>query len=309
MSSSCAKWKRRTRPRSEGGQRPGSPVPSAERRSPHDGRLSRGGGALIRIAWLTTGRGPGSFGALDYTLDAIDRGLPVEVAVVFVNRDRGEAEATDRLIAMVEARGIPVEARSSVAFRKARGGKIGKPGEPLQPWRFEYDREVAETLAKYDFDLGVMFGYMLIATEPLFGRFRFINDHPALPDGPIGTYQEVIAELIRTHAWTSGCMMNLVTGDVDRGPAISYCRFPIRDEVNEAAWEALSAWKVDVAALEEIMGMPLYADIRARGVARERPFLVETLRAVAEGTLAIPPPEPVDLTEAVERAVGSTGQV
>jgi len=263
----------------------------------------------LRVAWLTTGRGPGSYGALEYTLGAIDDGLPVEVAVVFVNRDRGEFEATDRLLAMVEARGIPVEAMSSVRYRKAKGGKVGRPGEPLQPWRYDYDREAAATLKRYDFELGVMFGYMLIATEPLFGQFSFINDHPALPDGPIGTYQEVIAELMRGHALESGCMMNLVTGDVDRGPAVSYCRFPIRDDANEPAWEALSGSDIDAASLDEIMAMPLYSDIRARGVSRERPFLVETLRAIAAKKLAVPPAEPLDLTPAVERAVHSTRAV
>ncbi len=263
----------------------------------------------LRVAWLTTGRGPGSYGALKYTLDAISRGLPVEVAVVFVNRNRGEADATDQLIAMAESRGIPVEAHSSVAFRKSVGGKIGRPGEPLQPWRFEYDRAAAEALGRYHFDLGVMFGYMLIATEPLFGQFTFINDHPALPDGPIGTYQEVIAELLRSGALESGCMMNVVTGDVDRGPATSFCRFAIRDEANEAAWEGLSDSHLEAASLDEITTMPLYADIRARGVARERPFLVETLRAVAEGTLVIPPESPLDLTAQVEAAVHSTPQV
>ncbi len=257
----------------------------------------------MRIAWLTTGRGPGSFGALEYVIGAMERGLPVEIAVVFINRDRGEAEATDRLIAMAEEHGIRVETMSSVAFRKARGGKVGRPGEPLQPWRYDYDAEVARILAGYDFELGVMFGYMLIATNPLYSKFTFINDHPALPDGPIGTYQEVIAELMRTQALESGCMMNLVTGDVDRGPAVSYCRFAIRDEANEPVWEALSGSAMDVASLDVIMGMPLYADIRGRGVARERPFLAETLRAVANGTLAVPPPEPLDLTAAVEEAV------
>ena len=263
----------------------------------------------MRIAWLTTGRGPGSYGALEYTLDAIDGGLPIEIAVVFVNRDRGEAEATDKLIALAEARGIPVEAMSSVRYRKSVGGKTSKPGEPLQPWRVEFDRQVAEALGRYEFDLGVMFGYMLIATEPLFGRYQFINDHPALPDGPIGTYQEVIAELMRTQALDSGCMMNVVTGDVDRGPAVSFCRFPIRDEANEAAWEALPGAGIDSASLEEIMAMPLYADIRARGVARERPFLVETLRAIADGALAVPPETPVDLTEETEGRVHSTRPV
>ncbi|MGE0601845.1 MAG: hypothetical protein AB7J35_20415 [Dehalococcoidia bacterium] len=264
---------------------------------------------VLRIAWLTTGRGPGSYGALEYTLNAIDRGLPVDVAVVFVNRDRGEYEATDRLIAMVEARGIPVETNSSVRFRKSVGGRIGKPGEALQPWRYDYDRQVAETLGQYDFSLGVMFGYMLIATEPLFGQFTFINDHPALPDGPIGTYQEVIAELMRTQALDSGCMMNLVTGNVDRGPAISFCRFAIQDEMNESAWNAVSGQEIDDSTLDRIMAMPLYSDIRARGVARERPFLVETLRAIATGALPVPPGEPIDLTAEVERAVHSTRPV
>lgn len=258
----------------------------------------------LRIAWLTTGRGPGSFGALEYALDAIQKGLPVEITVVFVNRARGEAEATDRLVALSESRGVPVETLSSVAFRKERGGKLSKPGEPLQPWRLEYDGAVAQILSGHDFELGVMFGYMLIATEPLFSRFRFINDHPALPDGPIGTYQEVIAELMRSGAAESGCMMNVVTGDVDRGAALSYCRYSIRDENNEAAWRAASSLDLHSMTIAEIQETPLYADIRARGVARERPFLVETLRAIAEGRLSVPPARPVDLTGEVESALG-----
>ena len=259
----------------------------------------------LRVAWLTTGRGPGSYGALEYVFEAIEGGLPVEVAVVFVNRDPGEAEPTDRLMKMVRGRDVPLETMSSVGFRKERGGKLSRPGEPLQPWRLEYDEAVASSLAKYDFGLGVMFGYMLIASEPLHTRFTFINDHPALPDGPIGTYQEVIGELIRREARESGCMMNVVTGDVDRGPVVSYCRFPIHDETNEGLWrdpETVGGANLGLQALQET---PLYADIRARGVLRERPFLVETLRAVAVGRLAVPPAIPADLTEAVERAIGA----
>ncbi len=251
----------------------------------------------LRIAWLTTGRGPGSFGALEYTLQAIEKGLPVRLEAVFVNRERGEAEPTDRLITFAEGHGIPVETLSSVRFRRERGGRIGRPGEPLQPWRFEYDAEVADLLARHEFDLGVMFGYMLIATEPLHGRFRFINDHPALPDGPIGTYSEVIAGLIRAGARESGCMMNVVTADVDRGATVSYCRYTIRDDQNEALWKGTLSEPIEESAL--------FLDIRRRGVERERPFLAETLRAIAEGTLAVPPDTPLDLTAEVERAMAT----
>lgn len=259
--------------------------------------------APLRIAWLTTGRGPGSYGALEYTLDAIAAGLPVLLTSLFVNRARGEAEPTDRLIALAEDHGLPVETLSSIAFRKERGGKLSKPGEPLQPWRLDYDAAVAELLAKHNFDLGVLFGYMLIATDPLYSRFKLINDHPALPDGPIGTYQEVIAELMRGGASESGCMMNVVTGDVDRGAAVSFCRYGIRDAANETLWGALHEAPGTVAEAQQT---PLFQDIRQRGVLRERPFLAETLRAIAEGHLAVPPLAPLDLTNAVEASLRSS---
>ena len=48
------------------------------------------------------------------------------------------------------------------------------------------------------------------------------------------------------------------------------------------------------------MQTALYQDIRARGVIRERPFLVATLRSIAAHTLAVPPAVPLDLTDVVE---------
>ena len=259
----------------------------------------------LRIAWLTTGRGPGSFGAFEYAVRAIGAGLPVEIAVLFLNRDREEAEPTDRLINFAEEHDIAVETLSSVAFRKEHGGKLSKPGEPLPLWRLEYDAAIANVLADHEFDLGVMFGYMLIATAPLHLRFPFINDHPALPDGPIGTYQEVIRQLIVSGPSDSGCMMNVVTSDVDRGPAVSYCRYAIRDAANEALWRGASSAVVAGLAAAELQGSPLFKDIRARGVQRERPFLVETLRAIAADTLSVPPTEPLELTAAVEAALAT----
>ena len=249
----------------------------------------------LRVAWLTTGRGPGSYGALEALCEAIDGGLPVELAVAFVNRERGEFEATDRLLDLLDGRGVPVETLSSVRFRKARGGERSRPGEDLPPWRRAFDEAAAERLARHPFDVAVMFGYMLIATEPLYDRFPIINDHPALPDGPTGTYQQVIADLIRTGATESGCMYHLVTGDLDRGPVLSHCRFPI--PVDPSAHVPPDPTRAEVKAL------PLYDEIRARGVARERPFLVETLRAFQEGRLALPPASPLDLTAEVEAAL------
>lgn len=251
----------------------------------------------LRVAWLTTGRGEGSYGALAYLLTAIEQGLPVELAVVFVNREPGEAAPTDRLMELVRSHGIPLETLSSVRFRKEAGGKRSRSGEPLPAWRHAFDRAVAERLARYDFRLGVLFGYMLIVTAELYDRFLLINDHPALPDGPTGPYEEVILELIRRGERESGCMYHVVTGDVDRGPVIAYCRFPIRDDANEQLWHSYDPSR----GIDD----PLWHDIRARGLRRERPFVTETLRAIAEGRLTVPPREPLDLTAAVEATVGA----
>lgn len=253
----------------------------------------------LRIAWLTTGRGPGSLGALEALVAAIDGGLPVELAVAFCNRERGEFAATDRLLDLLDGRGVPLETLSSVRFRKARGGERSRPGAPLPAWRRAFDEAAAERLAAHRFDLAVMFGYMLIATKALHGRFPIVNDHPALPDGPTGTYQRVIAELIATGARESGCMYHLVTGDLDRGPALSYCRYAI--PAGPAVPVPPDAGRAELEAL------PRYAEIRALGVARERPLLVETLRAIQSGRLAVPPERPLDLTGEVEAAVAARG--
>jgi folate-dependent phosphoribosylglycinamide formyltransferase PurN len=250
----------------------------------------------LRIAWLTSGRGEGSYGGLEYVLNAIDNGLPLEIAVLFVNRDHGEAAPTDRLIALGEGRGVPVETLSSVRFRKERGGERSKPGEALPAWRHEFDAEVARRIESHGFQLGVMFGYMLIATPELHLRHPFINDHPALPDGPTGTWQQVVVELIRTRASESGCLMHMVTEDLDRGPVVSFCRYSIADACEARAWK-------EVAAMEDPAATPLFAEIRRRGVARERPLLVKTLKAIGEGHLDLPPPQPLDLTDAVERGL------
>lgn len=258
----------------------------------------------LRVAWLTTGRGPGSYAALDYAFRAVDAGLPVEIATVFVNRDPGEAPPTDRLMDLVRERGIPLETLSSVRFRKERGGALSRPGEPLQPWRTEYDAAVADRLASYGFDLGVLFGYMLIATEPLFGRFTLINDHPALPEGPIGTWQQVIAELMRSGERESGCMWHRVTGDVDRGAPLTLCRFPIFDDATKPMWLSwISLYRM--TQHPEAEGTVLFEEIRRRGLVRERPLMTETLRAAAEGRLPREGEPPLDLTAAVEAALAT----
>ena len=63
-----------------------------------------------------------------------------------------------------------------------------------------------------------------------------INLHPAAPGGPAGTWQEVIWQLIEGDAMETGVMMHLVTSELDKGPPVTYCTFPIRDTPCDRHW-------------------------------------------------------------------------
>jgi len=69
-------------------------------------------------------------------------------------------------------------------------------------------------------------GYMLIVSEEMCGKYTMINHHPATPEGPKGSWQDVIWQFIDEKASKSGVMTNVVTPKSDKGPVITYCRYP-----------------------------------------------------------------------------------
>jgi folate-dependent phosphoribosylglycinamide formyltransferase PurN len=245
---------------------------------------------MLRVAWFATGRGETSPKLLRATLDAIDSGLEAEVAVVFSNQEPGDSENGDRFFDLVKSAGIPLVTLSDVKFRRGVGGAVARKGQPLPAWRRDYDEAVAGLLEPYDFDLGVMAGYLLILTQALHDRWPILNLHPALPDGPIGLWQDVIWQLIAEDAGESGVLTFLSTADLDRGPPTTYCRYSLRGADIEPLWEGRAGQPVEAlqAAGETD---PLFQAIRARGVLRELPLVVETLKAFATGRIRTVPAE------------------
>ncbi len=239
----------------------------------------------LRIGWFTTARGPGSRAMYEAVAGAIAASrLDAEFAFVFCNRDSGEDPLTDSFLRLVASNGHTLVTKSSVAYRRAVGGRVSRPGEPLPTWRIEYDRTVEATLALHAFDVGVLAGYMLIFEREFVSRHVVLNLHPALPTGPAGTWREVIRHLIRTRAAESGVMLHLAIPEVDAGPVVAYCRYPLDDGGLAPLWREfgeLSAG-LDDAAIE---ATALFAAIRERGVRREAPLLVAALAEFASGRL------------------------
>ena len=237
---------------------------------------------MLKLGWFSTGRGEGSRGLLELVLRQIASGdLPVTFEFVFQNRERGEAEGSDRFQDLVRSHGIPLVTLSSRRFRKERGAG------GFSEVRLEFDREVMRLLDGYQPDLSVLAGYMLYTADELCKRFTMINTHPALPDGPIGTWQQVIWQLIEQQANETGTMIHLATEEWDRGPTITYYSFPLHGPLFDPLWKQIKGRTIDDLRATEGEQLPLFQRIHEEGVKREPHLLVETIRAFAEGTVRV----------------------
>jgi folate-dependent phosphoribosylglycinamide formyltransferase PurN len=243
---------------------------------------------VLRIGWFATGRGEGSQKLLRAAVDAVrDRSLDAQISFVFCNRERGHAPATDTFLDQVQSYGIPLVTLSDRQFRREHGGEVARMGAPLPAWRHEYDREVAGLLEPYPYDIGMLAGYMLITTAPLFESHALLNLHPAAPGQPAGTWQEVTWKLIEQRADHGGVRIHLVTGELDAGAIATYCTYPLRGASIDLLWRDAVLRSVDEMRESEGEAHPLFREIRRRGSARELPLVVETLRAFSDGRLRL----------------------
>ncbi len=243
---------------------------------------------MLRIGWFATGRGETSPKLLRAAVEEIRAGrLDAEIAFVFSNRERGQFDVTDAFFDQVAGYGIPLVTLSDSRFRREHKGGVARSGEPLPAWRIEYDRAVADLLRPFPCDIGMLAGYMLIMTAPLYERHAMLNLHPAAPGQPAGTWQQVNWQLIEERAEHGGVRIHLVTAELDEGAIATYCTFPLRGATIDLLWRATEHRSVADIRDTEGESFPLFQEIRRRGVAREPVLVLETLRSLADGRLSI----------------------
>ena len=252
---------------------------------------------MLNIGWFSTGRGEGSKGLLRFVQDRILSGrIDARIRFVFSNRGPGEAEGSDSFFDLVRSYDLPLVTLSSRDFRRALGGQFADH-------RVEYDRRAMQLLEGFSVDACMLAGYMLIVGPEMCRRYTMLNLHPALPGGPIGTWQEVVWRLIETSAPRTGAMVHLVTDDLDRGPVISYFTLSLRGQSFDELWDACQG--KTVAELEAIHGeeLPLFRRIREEGYRREPYLVAETLQALSQGRVAIREGIVVDPTDQIVTGV------
>lgn len=251
-----------------------------------------------KIGWFSTGRDEAARQLLTVVSDNIKQGklANLQIGFVFSNRTKGEASESNLFFKLVEKLGIDLVSFSSRNFRPGMRRKAlvqEKRGKLklISHWRSLYDEEIIKRIDKFKVDLIVLAGYMMITGEKLCRKYSLINLHPAAPGGPRGTWQEVIWKLMEKGARQTGVMMHLVTPQLDAGPPLTYCTFPIKGRKFDSLWEKLEE-KLKRKPLEKIKREegekePLFKEIRKEGMRRELPLVVHTLKALSNKTIKL----------------------
>jgi phosphoribosylglycinamide formyltransferase 1 len=243
---------------------------------------------VLNIGWFSTARGESSRKLLKAIVTSIQNGqIRARIEFVFCSREWGESENTDIFLNEVENYRLPLVCFSVKKFAERYEQKVGVKDERLPAWRLEYDKQVIDRLDIYKPDICTLAGYMLIVGPEMCNRYNMINLHPALPDGPKGTWQEVIWTLMEQQAPYSGVMMHLVTPELDRGPVITYCKFPITGDKFDSLWAENRRQPISQIKAEQGDNNTLFKAVRREGFIREMPLIIHTLKAFSEGRIKV----------------------
>jgi phosphoribosylglycinamide formyltransferase 1 len=243
---------------------------------------------MFSIGWFSTARGESSLKLLKSIVTSIQNGqLKARIEFVFCSREYGESDKTDIFLREVENYGLPLVCYSVKKFAERYQQNVGVKAEQLPQWRLEYDKQIMDRLAGCKPDICILAGYMLIVGPEMCSRYNMINLHPALPDGPKGTWQEVIWILMEKQAKESGVMMHMVTPALDRGPVITYCRFPISGGKFDGLWAGTGHLPIGQIKAEEGENNPLFKAIRQEGFMRETLLILHTLKTFSEGKIRV----------------------
>ncbi len=258
---------------------------------------------IKKIGWFTTGRDQAAIDLLDIVYSKIKTGfLPLKIAYLFISKELGESEISDKLINLAkEKMGLKVISFSALKFKPKLRIKN------KENWREAYHEEILKKLGE-EIDFGVLAGYMWIVSSKFSNTLKLINLHPALPGGPKGSWQEVMWQLISARASETGAMMHLVTENLDEGPPISFFRISLRTPEFLPLWKETEEklLKYHLSGVQKIEGEKnkLFQKIREEEVKRELPLIIYTLKYLAEEKIDFYSPNlPLDLTNEIENYI------
>lgn len=242
----------------------------------------------LSVGWLSTGNGEGSLGLFKQGLELHNQ-KKISIDYVFSNRNYGEKTGSDNYIDFIKKNKIKIITLSSKDYKN-------KNKTLWKNLRNDFDKKVLSKISKYDVDIIVAAGYMLFSPI-ICNYYKILNIHPALPNGPIGTWKNVILDLINKESTYSGISIHLMTPELDEGPNISFCKFNIKDNNNINLWEKLKKQE------NKIEDSDIFWDIRKRIIFYERALLKKTLEKISNGEIGVTPNKPKNLSEEINQRI------
>jgi len=256
---------------------------------------------MKRIGIISSFAEPAALVLTETVLQFIEEKYAGEASVPFVfsNRGLGDDRETNNILQRLEARGVNLVVVSAPKFQpklRKEAKRREKYGdlELIKEWRSGFDDLVLKRLEDYKTDCDLALGDWLIWGKKMCEARKGLNLHPALPDGPKGTWYNVVWELIQKRTCESGVMMHLITPELDRGPVATFCKYPIRGFGFDNLWHQLPKDPDEIDKLiereigkREKADFPLHAKIREAGFAREIPLILQTTAAFIEGKVRL----------------------
>jgi phosphoribosylglycinamide formyltransferase 1 len=258
----------------------------------------------VNIGWFSTGRDTAARELLSIAQSNIEKGvIKGNIIFSFSNRDPGESQESDLYFKLVHKLDIPLITYSSQTFYKSCAIK------DINKRRILFDRHVIDRISHYQLDICVLAGYMLIVGEEMCEQYDMVNLHPALPNGPKGSWQEVIWELIEKKENASGVMMHLATTDLDRGPVITYCKYNLSGNKLDKYWQEIENKPIYQIKEQEGENNSLFKAIREQGLRREFPLIILTLKSLGNNDVCIIDKKVTDSTGKIIKGYDLTEQV
>jgi len=205
-------------------------------------------GKLMRVVVFFSG----GASALKYLLGN-DPNLNVKYQFVGAFTDRKEAPG----IELARRAGIPVEILDYREFIKERRAKFSDISV-----RREYFAQAVEKIAKWQPDILMQSGFMLITTAPLLSAYkhRILNVHPAdlsvLNEQGRRKYvgMDAVVKAIQAGEKYTRSTIHLVTAEVDEGPIVVLSDpLPVEPGVDPKAHQEKMKWACDGPAYQKAL--------------------------------------------------------
>jgi folate-dependent phosphoribosylglycinamide formyltransferase PurN len=228
----------------------------------------------VKFCWFTTGEDKEALTLLQDVHSAMEGNVVGgDIALIFVNRDRGESPYSDAIIAFAEEKKIPLELLSSKTFLKKRGLKTADGREA-------FDLQVRARIEKYEFDSIFLAGYRPILSPILFERFPVFSLHPSLPDAHRGRRETVISDTINDGKRAFGAMIHVVDAALVGGQPLSFVKLVLEGRGFEEFYN--NAYRGDRTSFDHLFNF-----MREAECAAEIPLVIETLSSLSRGTIAL----------------------